>query len=91
MGQVCVVLDELPGLAEVDGDALADGEAVAAWAAANVPNPPASARPMAITAFATRLRFHARFGISSSPPEATGWSAPKAKMLDRSFQNDDGD
>ena len=70
-GQLCVVpdeSDELPGLADVDGDALADGLAVAACATAKVPRPPLNARLTAITVFAIRPRVHARLFTSSSPP-----------------------
>ena len=70
-GQLCVVPDEpdeLPGLADVDGDALADGLAVAACATAKVPRPPLNARLTAITTFAIRPRVHARLFTSSSPP-----------------------
>ena len=70
-GQLCVVPDdpdELPGLADVDGDALADGLAVAACATAKVPNPPLNARLTAITVLAIRPRADTRFLIASSPP-----------------------
>ena len=66
-GQLCVapdeLPDELPGLAEVDGDALAEGDALAACATANVPKPPLNARPAAITTLAVRLLAHARLLI----------------------------
>ena len=73
-GQLCVEPDELPGLVEVDGDALvpgdalADGDAVAACAIAKVPRPLPSARPNAIIPFAIGPRAHARFLIVFSPP-----------------------
>ena len=72
-GQLCVVLEPLPGLgvvgAVVDGDALVDGEAptsgdtvgageVAAWATTKVPNPPASPTPAATTIRANGARNH---------------------------------
>ncbi len=71
-GQLCVapdeLPDELPGLAEVDGDALAEGDALAACATANVPKPPLNARPAAITTLAVRLLAHARPLISCHLP-----------------------
>ena len=55
-GQLCVVPDEpddpdeLPGLVDVDGDALADGEALAALATAYVLSPaPKASAPASIT------------------------------------------
>jgi hypothetical protein len=69
-GQLCVVEDpdepELPGLADVDGDALADGEALAAFATAKVPNPPAMARLPAIISLAILFCAHPKFIVLTS-------------------------
>src|SRR5881396_1997945 len=87
-GQLCVVPDdpdELPGLADVDGDALAEGLAVAACATAKVPNPPPNARLTAITVLAIRPRADTRFLIASSPPCGDGWLITSKAQPDPRF------
>ena len=69
-GQLCVdepdELEELPGLVDVDGDALADGEALAAFATAYVLSPaPKASAPASIT---LAIRLCAQSAICFSPP-----------------------
>jgi hypothetical protein len=85
-GQLCVEPDdpdELPGLAEVDGDALADGEALAAWTTAKVLRPPPNARAPAITTLAIRLCAHAVIAFTSL---GDGSITAEASMRIRAFQ-----